>query len=66
MNRQAVKLVLVFLLMSGCQALPAYDADAVEVLANSIDENTIDENDKIDLSSLGPEAYGSPKNESGK
>lgn len=69
MKCSAVSLVQIILYISYCHGLPAYDVDTVEILANDIDENNIDGidgNDKIDLSSLGPEAYGFPKNESGK
>lgn len=49
--------------VSGYFCLPIEDEDTV-VITNEID-NMIDEGD-IDLSGLEPQAFGIPKNESGK
>ncbi|KAG6455326.1 hypothetical protein O3G_MSEX009148 [Manduca sexta] len=56
-----VVLILLFL-VTGYKCLPYYD-DTVEIFSNGIDEHR---NDKIDLSSLGPEVYGTPNSESGQ
>lgn len=58
-------LPLLFLIC--CQAKPIEDsAEAVEILPNE-DENDVDGGgETIDISSLGPEAYGKPNNESGE
>ncbi|XP_030029518.2 zinc metalloproteinase nas-14 [Manduca sexta] len=56
-----VVLILLFL-VTGYKCLPYYD-DTVEIFSNGIDEHR---HDKIDLSSLGPEVYGTPNSESGQ
>lgn len=53
--------------------IPKYNANPASRRYNAYDNvlfnddfNSIDGSDVIDLSSLGPEAYGFPNNESGK
>ncbi|XP_063541150.1 low choriolytic enzyme-like [Cydia strobilella] len=61
-----VYLLLFFIVISGCKALPLEDGDVVIEAANSIDDNNDDADDiKINLSHLGPQLYGSPNSESG-
>lgn len=59
--------ILCFIVISGCKGFPLdEDDDAVVIEAeNGIDDN-IGDDDKIDLSHLGPEAYRAPSSESGK
>lgn len=61
----SVKIVPFIFLISCYRALPI-DDDTVEIIANEIDDNSIDGEETIDLSMLGPEAFGMPTNESGK
>lgn len=61
----SVKLVHLIFLVSCYHALPI-DDDAIEIIANEIEDNSIDGETTIDLTVLGPEAFGVPTNESGK
>ncbi|CAK1590548.1 unnamed protein product [Parnassius mnemosyne] len=57
---------ILFLLISGSDLLPVDDKDIDILNPDDLDLNSIDGGDDgIDLSSLGPDAYGSPNNDSG-
>ncbi|XP_034827814.1 hatching enzyme 1.2-like [Maniola hyperantus] len=59
-------LLINFALFSGYNTLPVNDDDADVIIVDSFLDNSIDGDDSvIDISSLGPEAFGTPKNESG-
>lgn len=61
-----IKFYLIFII-NGLKSSPLEDTDIQEFGYNGIDEyNNYYDNDKIDLSNLGPEAYGTPNYESGK
>ncbi|KAH9641322.1 hypothetical protein HF086_013304 [Spodoptera exigua] len=53
------------ILISSINALPAGDYNFFNYLYDDFGENSIDGVETIDVSSLGPEAYGLPRNESG-
>lgn len=54
-------------LFSGLNTLPVDNEDADITIIDPYLENSIDGDDSvIDISSLGPEAFGIPKNESGE
>ena len=63
-------LIYIFLvvLISRNNALPAGEGyyNFIDFLYDDIQDNSIDGSQTIDVSSLGPEAYGLPKNESGE
>lgn len=56
------------ILISSINALPAGEGyyNFFNYLYDEFGENSIDGVETIDISNLGPEAYGLPKNESGK
>ncbi|CAH2237519.1 zinc metalloproteinase nas-13-like [Pararge aegeria] len=59
-------LLISIVLFSGSKAFPVDDDDSDIIIVDSVLENSIDGDDSIiDVSSLGPEAFGIPKNESG-
>lgn len=69
MNTLAMNLVYFFIVListnNGLPAGPGYNF--VDFLYDDYGENSIDDgSETIDISSLGPEAYGLPKEESGE
>lgn len=62
-------IIVLCFLTSGLNALPVSDNDIDALYGldpNDLFENGIDGEENIDISHLGPAAYGSPNNESGK
>lgn len=70
LNINLKSILLLAFLISGKIALPIEDEneDTVVMYPDELndDENEVDGGDKIDLSHLGPDVYGMPKNESGE
>lgn len=54
-------LFLNLILLNAINGLPVSDDEVTDYIDNSIDDS-----DVIDLSNLQPQAFGTPKNESGK
>lgn len=60
--------IFVVVLVSRNNALPAGGGyyNLIDFFYDDVEDNSIDGSQTIDVSSLGPEAYGLPKNESGE
>lgn len=63
----SVTCLFLVVLVSRNYASPAYEGyyNLADFLYDDLGENSIDESQTIDVSSLGPEAYGFPNKESG-
>lgn len=61
-----IRCLILLCLVTRYHSLPVEDSDVDLLIPDGLDQNGIDGNDNIDLSNLGSEAYGSPKDESGK
>lgn len=57
---------ILFFVITGYNAVPLIENYIDEISDNLIGNGIDDGDNSIDISHLGPEAFGSPKNESGK